>query len=811
MLERVIDPCAAASGKRKPDDWDIEENSSKRRRECDDDRAKMRPVALVSPRMQNTTASTVMQPSGKRGRPKRRSKDSQSTSDSSVKIDHGQRPFYDMHTVPSDLSRPFQVDVPQYLSQHTVQDAYSALHQSPPCVSDISGKLGNLASTPIQRGRRPDVEAIHPDMPYSDPRDYYLNRFYPDSYPRGHNFYDATRSLLQMNGEGGSHLQKPRLPGATSLTENNPRSSDMLNSSFPPHVSATTPFWQQYSNLARTILAHDGNNRRNIPESVNKRLSEGSTTDTASISSQEGMTSPNIKCQSPARPSQSHKNDSRSPVNKVFSPVVQLSRANLNAAQEKRKMTVTEKAPAHTGDQEAQAKSPKFSTKHFITQSAIASFPHLSKSGGAQKYSVSSLLTSQQSILERAALKSNGLAGRITQGQVSQYQPAISAISNQGLRQKSMPHEGASKTTTTQGNTSKTTTNVLVGSKPVATNNNEALKQFGLQLSLQKGTSQAKILLSDLSLPARSAVFSSPLMTYQQLKQENNSAGSATSEVKKQSNYSHGTGTSKSKSAGVAYKHRPCLENWSAESIGSSSTCVPPELNVGSYDSNQGHSSMSIYKPGTVSGGKSTRKDKQASKTSKSAKSDVKSSGSEKKVDDVTDLHAKTVPMTSSTYRPIVPNPCGRVVYQNPIMTILPTHSRLLVVPNVPSVTTSSPSLSTVLYINSQNSTQKARYPIISSNPNATSHAETNTVESNASSVVTGSVETSSVVTSPVVTCVHASSSDRTATSICSKVAEPIANCHAQAVESTSVSSSSALSKEENGKNIASIAKKGTT
>ena len=750
VLEKVADPADVISGKRKAEDFDPEDLTVKKKKDADDDKAKSKPVALVPPRMQNASgsASPSVHQQSKRGRPKRKSKDIQSSADGSSKSEHGPRPPHHKYSFPGDLPMPFHSDMPQYPLHHLVQNAYSVRHSSPPCYPESLYRAGGHTSTPVH-----GEECRDPLGPRSDPHDYYLNHMYHDHYPRCHTFFDATRSLLQMNENGNTPVPKHIL--LTGSSPQNPNNSDMLNSSFPPHVSTTTPFWQQYANLARTVVGRDGVGSGNDSSTVAKRHSSGSTTDTASNSSQElSLNSPaaaKAQTPSPVQSSAVLKPDKNMPLNREYSPdntYVRNSNSNkLGVKAMQNSLTL----PNQASHQMKPANSSKFNTKHFITQSAIASFPHLSKTGSLQNHSVSSLLSSQQSILEKAALKSSEGPGMSSQGpkDVPSHASNLSVPNKRDLHQQTSSQELKSKSATTQS---------------FVTSNSETLKQLGRQLSLHSGKSQTKILLSELTLPVKSTVFSSPLMTYHQMKSTVNPNSTASSEAKKLgastqrpnssatfsvAGNSHVTGVVKLGDATDAYSRSACIESWSSAGL---SAKLPPKFKAATFDGSKVQSSMTIYKPGSASGVKSGRKGKNANKVTKSASIDLKKV---KQSDESKDSAVKTVCLTSTAYAPIIPNPGARVVYQNPIMTILPTHSRLLVVPNVTSVTTNSSSFSTVFYINSQNSNQKAQHPVVASNLITSNQSASNLVVTNplsANSVVSSPLVTKPVATNPAVT-----------------------------------------------------------
>lgn len=728
VLEKVTLPCATDSGKRAADDGDTDDiGSSKRRRECDDDKTKPKPIALVSPRMHNAASPVIQQP-GKRGRPKRKSRDSQSSNDISLTSDRGPRPSHHRPTFMANMPVPFHSNIPRLPSHYNLQNNYSVYRSQTPYFQESLSKSDSRTSTPVHGERCHSSELIS-NAPRSDPREYYANQLYHGCrHPRGDDLYDATRSLLQMNKIRGIPVHHHGTSSANRLARS-PKNSEILNSSFPPHVSTTTPFWQQYSNLARTMQDQDARSHGNTSGNVDKRLSDGSTTDTASISSQEGalMSPASAKGSSPSpvRPTQPvSKNEKHPPVNGDSSPSNgHLAGPNLSqkdgAGRGKQNLVSTSKSAAQGLSQKAQRTSSVFS---FITQSATASFHHLLKSDSTQNHSVGSLLTSRLNVLEKAALNANGASGRVTSSGVPKIVPGHAANkgspdSKQGVQLQT----AAQKRVSTQGEKSQRTE--ACGSSSTvknSSNSNDILKQLGRRISLQKENSQSKVLLGELSV--KSGTFSPPVMTYHQYKQASQTSGATLSEVRRQAGIGEmpssassssvtlnsevsaelTRGVMKTGSSTDVYNRDSNFESWSSAPPNLSAVRLPPELKMAGVDSSLSQSNMTIYKPGSASHGKSGRKGRNGDKATKSLANEHKQV---KKSDDVNESKMKS--NTTSAFTPIVPNPNGRVLCQNPMMKILPTHSRLLVIPNATSVMTTTSSFPTVLYINSQNSNEK--------------------------------------------------------------------------------------------------------
>eukprot|EP00794_Sanderia_malayensis_P007997 gene7996-8856_t len=101
---------------------------------------------------------------------------------------------------------------------------------------------------------------------------------------------------------------------------------------------------------------------------------------------------------------------------------------------------------------------------------------------------------------------------------------------------------------------------------------------------------------------------------------------------------------------------------------------------------------VTIYKPGSAA----------LSMSGKKSKAGKKAVGCSSKSNAATK-------QTANVFSPILPatSRAEQVIYQNPVMTILPTHSRLLVLPNIANTTTATTapaaSYSTVFYINQSN------------------------------------------------------------------------------------------------------------
>ena len=559
-----------------------------------------------------------------------------------------------------------------------------------------------------------------------------------------------------MNSSGNMSLLKNGAMCGNSAAQNT-SDSEILNLSFPPHVSTTTPFWQQYSNLAKVVLGQDAVGSDNTSLNDAKRRSGGSTTDTASNSSQDRiMSSPssvNINSPSSVRSPPMLNADKQLSSNAAHSSSASFKNLDSSCKSKgnKSKQNVANLAmvATHDIDKIQPPRSSKFNTKHFITQSAIESFPHLSKSSSLQNHSVSSLLSSQQSILEKASSKSSisGVKAVTSMPVRTASNPVTtsSVSSKQELKQQSVLHETATKSISTQ---------------PLAATDEEALKQLGRQLSLQSAPSQNKILLSELTLPIKTTMFSSPIMTYHQIRPATTLTSSTTLEVKKQlpptqrpgtipsfsaSSNSIMTGVIRLSSPTDIHKHNVCTESWSQKSPSQPAVRLPMEFKVANLSNNKIASNMTIYKPGSASATKSGKRGRSTNKVTKLIANDSKQL---EKANDGIDPENIVSSIASPTYSTIIPSPSGRLIYQNPVMTILPTHSRLLVVSNATSASTNSSSYQTVLYINSQNSTQKTRYPIAvgsSSKLNVTGSFPTVT-----NSLAAGPIVTSSIVTNPI-------------------------------------------------------------
>lgn len=751
MLEQVTEPNDDKSSKRKADDCDSEEIVKKRKRDCDDDKTKSKPIALVPPRMHNAagTPSPLINQYGKRGRQKRKSKDHQT--DTPSKFDQGQTSSH--RNDPLAMSSPFHSDMTQQSPYHVFHSSYSMPHSSFPYWPESLRIPTDHAASSINPERYPELDSYLSVRPRSDPRDYYPSGRHREFYPRGHSFYDATRSLLLMNSsENMSLLENGAMCGNSASQSTS--DSEILNLSFPPHVSTTTPFWQQYSNLAKVVLGQDAAGSDNASLDIAKRRSGGSTTDTASNSSQDRtMNSPaSVKINSPSsvRSPPMLTPDKQLAPNTPQSSSVYLKNSDSNY---KTKRNISKENAANLTnvairdvDKIQPLRPSKFNTKHFITQSAMESFPHLSKGSSLQNHSVNSLFNSQQSILEKASSKSS-LAG-VKPVTSMAVRIASNPVTTLSVSSKQELHQQHPKTTANSFST-----------QPLATTDEEALKQLGRQLSLQSSPSQSKILLSELTLPIKTTMFSSPIMTYHQIKPSTTHASSTTFEAKKQlpptqrpgsvasysvSSNSIMTGVIRLSSPTDVLKHNVPAESWCPKSPSQSTVRLPMEFKVANLSNSKIAPNMTIYKPGSASVTKSGKRGRSTNKVAKRIASDSKQI---EKVNNGRDPENVTNYVASTTYSTIIPSPGGRLIYQNPVMTILPSHSRLLVVSNATSALTSSSSYQTVLYINSQNSTQKTRYPIAvgsSSKLNVTGSFPTVT-----NSLAAGAVVTSSIVTNP--------------------------------------------------------------
>ena len=824
----MTEPCKASDGKRKADN-DLEEHEAKKRREAEEDKAKLKPVALVPPRMQGKSGTvSPMTPGSKRSKQRKKSKEGNHTLDNSIQ--DGCRPHHQRYSYPPDMSTHYHNDFPWSFPHRSpfYQDerSYSVFRSTGQLYPDWqAGHGGWLPGNSNEHhhasafDRYPDNQSLHYDFVRHDPHSLY------DQYQSSHNFHNATQSLLQMN-ERGTHLfQRQPEPGNDATSTPKPKSSEILNSSFPQNVSSTTPFWQQYANLAKAIIGGKSAGSANTSVNSDSRLSDGSSTDTASVSSQEELLSrDSLLSPSSAkeqRPSSTHSLPVSKPHQAVIPPPKSLT-PNLpitagnwkisnnsvtpKSTEPKRKPAVKNQhgknAPSKqqtliTNPATSLKLTPSTSTKHYITQSAIASFPHMSKHSGGQIQTVGVSAESQQIILEKAAKEANQMNASqkvdkiLSLQQVStQMKPQSNASSltpMSSLKSAKLPMPNfpiATEHATKQGVSQAQRTTPMPGVhalksvadiKAVAFSNNSALsisnssipkslaadneilRQLGRQIAIQSGTSRTKILLSDLALPVSSPVLSPPLMMYSQVKQNQGANKGSPFNANRSSKQPQQRLSSPANTPGciIASSHKPTVittatakyptpttgvartksSNITSPYSASSASRVlspsrppdlsairaPPELAFAKVDSPI-HSNMKIYKPGTATGAKSSRKPKNVNKSPAPIISDTKSestnrSATPRSLAPVTQMNA-AVPK-STAYTPIVPNPNDRVIYRNPIMTILPAHSRLLVVPSVtsaPSISTNAPSYSTVLYINPQNPAPRGQYPVVVSN-----------------------------------------------------------------------------------------------
>ena len=680
--------------KRRAENCYAEEVVVKRKKNCNGVKAKPKPVAFVPPRMHTVTNSVpqLLNQSARRGRPKRKNRDHNSYPMS--KLNQGSDLHY-QHLVSKGCSLPFQHTQcpPLY---HENNNPYSVDHVPLPRYPNSVGRSKDCTLLPtIQEGHH-DHNSFHLTGLCSEPEDDFFSEPNLDWHTKSHNFYDATRSLLQMSNGENMSLPQNRAWCVNSAAQNS-NDSEILNLSFPAHVSTTAPFWQQYSNLAKTVLG----------QNANRRQSDESITDATSNPSQEkALNSPaTVKAQSPPciESCPKLKADKLLPINASLSSntLRNSESSNKEIGNKIEHVPILENVTPQTVERTLPTVSSKFGTKHFITQAAIASFPHLSSGSSLQNHAISSLLNSQQVILEKAALKSSG--GIVKTGSKTLTVAAgVHVSGNVVIDQPAVLQEAPVKS--------------LRAHSPVKSNE-EALKQFGRQLSLQHSSLQSKIVLSDLALPVGTAMFSSPLMTYHQIKPPTGMADSTTCEVKRQSsvtqhnsvtsypfsNNSHVPGTAKLDSVVVAHKHSVCTESWSSVSLGRPAINLLPEPKMANLNGSRIPASMTIYKPGSASVTKSGKNSRSINRPIKPTFSDAnRIPKSEKGKDSKNILHS----ICSATCKPNHSQGV-EMIYQSPGMNILPAHSRLLVLPNGISVPTSSSSYQTVLYINSHNSTQK--------------------------------------------------------------------------------------------------------
>ena len=818
----MTDPCEASNGKRKADD-DVEEHEAKRRKESEEDKAKLKPVALVPPRMQGKTGTvSPMTLGSKRSKQRKKSKEGNNSLDSSMQDDC--RPHHQRYSYPPDMSSHYHHDSPWSFPQRSsfYQDdrSYSVFRSTGQLYPDwLAGHGGRLPgdSNELHHAsafdRYHNNQSLFHDFARHDPHSLY------DQYQSSHNFHNATQSLLQMNERGTNLFQRQPEPGNDATSTPKPKSSEILNSSFPQNVSSTTPFWQQYANLAKTIIGGKSAGSANTSVNSDSRLSDGSTTDTASVSSQEELLSrDSLLSPSSAkeqRPSSTHSlpvskpQQAVIPPPKCLTPNLPITAGNWKisnnsvtpkSTEPKRKPAVknphSKNAPSKqqtliTNPATSLKLTPSTSTKHYITQSAIASFPHMSKHSGGQIQTIGVSAEVQQSILEKAAKEANQMNASQKVDKILSLQQASTQMKPQSnasnltpvssLKSAKLPipnfpfaAEHASKQGVSQAQRTTPMPGIhalksVADIKAVAFSNNSALsisnsgipksltadneilRQLGKQIASQSGTSRTKIILSDLALPVSSPVLSPPLMMYSQTKQNqgankgspfnsNRSSRQPQQRLSSPAN-THGsfvasspeptvittatgkyptptTGVALTKSSNITSPHSAARVLSPSRPPDISAIRAPPELAFSKVDSPI-HSNMKIYKPGTATGAKSSRKPKSVNKSLAPITSDTKSESSNRSVTPrslapVTKMNATLA--KSTAYTPIVPNPNDRVIYRNPIMTILPAHSRLLVVPSVtsaPSISTNAPSYSTVLYINPQNPAPRGQYPVV--------------------------------------------------------------------------------------------------
>ena len=731
LLEKVSDHTGNRDSKRKLAAG-ADEPVSKRKKDIDDDKAKTKPVALVPPRMHASADvfCEAVQP-GKRSKQKKKNKDvctpplhGPEKSEDSTQISN-QR-----HSFPPDMaSRFFDRDypinsphVPRFMPDDRAYAVYrSSLRyypQNPDHISTHSYKPENRPSF----DRYPSLDTYNQDLPRPEARGYYFDHELNRAYSQGNSaFYNATRSLLEMNNGDGHSIAK--------MSSN---SSESLNSSFPQQVSSTAPFWQQYANLAKSFTSKDAS-AASIAFSESKQ-SDGSCTDTASISSQEELaTHDSLKSPSSSkrrRPSSTHS----LPVTKSersFKGPLKSSTPNAGGMSGKikkgssdpdSKVNSIKQQPGPTDFAHALKKPPPFkaeaSTKHYFTQSAISSFPHFAKKAGVQGSSINAALASQKLTEDKVAEMGQLKSTPHQSPKSSSTMNPILTSNEQGLA------------TTNESNDVVASKSVLKDTLGVSTAQSatdyNVLKQLGKQIALKNGTMRTKVLLSDLSLPISPKLFSPPIMTYKQIMHVPSSDKDKTLAMAAQTKKTIVLGTAsvagqakgstgyeasaKGTAATVDHSQRhigsAALQTWDSKPPVPSTFKMSSDSIVSKSDG-QSLSNVTIYKPGRASVAKSSRKPKASTKFAAAAK----------KSESVT----KTMTSAKLAGRQDVANANDRMVYRNSVMTILPAHPRLVVVPTVtscPSVASSDAAPSTVLYISSKNQGQRGHCPIVASSNN---------------------------------------------------------------------------------------------
>ena len=160
MLENVTESNGDKNSKRKADDCDTEEIIKRRKKDCDDDKTKSKPVALVPPRMQNAagTPSPLINQHGKRGRQKRKSKDHQT--DTPSRFDKG--PTSSHQKYPLAMGTPYQSDMTRCSPYHVFHGSYSMPHSSFPYWSESLRIPDSCTASSINRERCPELDSFLP-------------------------------------------------------------------------------------------------------------------------------------------------------------------------------------------------------------------------------------------------------------------------------------------------------------------------------------------------------------------------------------------------------------------------------------------------------------------------------------------------------------------------------------------------------------------------------------------------------------------------------------------------------------------------
>ena len=790
VLEKIASP-HSLEGKRKSASHSIDSTLEKKK--CCEE-AKPKPVALVPPRMlcKSGTVSPMLL-GNKRNRQRKKNKDRSSPlsscSDGALNTEPKQQfsrysyPPYPSMFYPNGAPWNSQSELPFCSGEHT----YSMYQSSEPFVPPWA-RGGYESYRDSQRAKdsvRDNNDArqpVHRDFPMHGSR-YQHDKELNNYNQRGQSFVDATNSLLQMNEQAMPRYNHP----AQRAQQEPGRPVDIINSSFPMNTSTSQPFWQQYSNLAKATAYKHGVESFNAGACNDSRLSEGSATETASLSSQDDSSPGKYMLPGDDRrpssgdsyghvtgdPNRQVAGDSRH--RRSGDSLGAMSGDSYHQRVRAETTPVVSTFPFGGGDWQGHENVSRKSTKKNANQTIAQSkgkTPSKDDHVTSQAYSASSSLPRSQPIVfksEPASFNETSIGDsvsnsmRIANANFSNTEVKAKSYSDHNVitvnakkiyEMKDLPEaRNANQTAVIK---QKETDHGQDCSKPVghavssvmnalkhfttSSSSVDGLNELGKHIAVQSVNQANRIDFNQLSLsaplPTAPPVLSPPSFSLNPLRLVNRA---------RQDTVRSGQGQK-------------------VASVNSRSTCQPTVLAVSDFTSSAAKDAtgripgqewsstvdrsllhnMKIYKPGTATTSNTTKKPR---KTTKTKPVTIKEAKPARKTD------AKGAAPTA-TYSPIRPASDDKIMYRNPIMTILPAHSRLLVVPGVtsaPSIATTAQSYSAVYYINSQNSQSRGNFPVLVNNVPGNSQqvplqcmpavATASTVSSTVVSMVTSNVE----------------------------------------------------------------------